>query len=121
MRSQFFGKRMFTVVLAGGLLAGGIVLSARADTDPDTLKVFKSKCAICHGADGKGQTTAGQKAAVKDWTDGKTLNGLTDAQIKERIKTGVKGDDGKQRMPANDKLTDDQVNALAAYVRTFQH
>ena len=29
---------------------------------------YASKCASCHGADGKGQTTMGKKQKVKDYT-----------------------------------------------------
>lgn len=88
--------------------------------DAATLKLFKANCATCHGLDGKGATTAGKKAGVKDWSDGKTLNAMSDADIEKQLREGAKGKDGKQIMPAFKKLTAEQVAALVKYVRTFQ-
>ena len=74
--------RMRNVIFAGMILGALTVRSARADDD--TAKLFKSQCASCHGQDGKGQTTPGRAAGVKDWTDGKTLSPLTDADLEKR-------------------------------------
>jgi len=87
---------------------------------PATVKLYKSQCSTCHGLDGKGKTTAGKKVGIKDWTDGKTLKALSDADIAKLLRLGNKGDDGKQRMPPFKKLTDDQIKALIAYVRFLQ-
>ena len=113
-------KRLWFI---GGLLAIGTALftprSSRAH-DEATLKLFKAQCATCHGMDGRGQTTAGKQAGVKDWTDGKTLKALTDDDIKKLVRAGKKGDDGKERMPAFPRLTDEQVQALVQHVRSLQ-
>jgi mono/diheme cytochrome c family protein len=95
----------------------GAVAVARAD-DAATAKLYKSQCSTCHGKDGKGQTTAGKAAGVKDWTDGKTLKAVTDDQFIDQVRKGKKGDDGKEKMPPFKKLTDDQVKALIAYIRS---
>ena len=92
---------------------------ARAD-DAATLKLFKAQCATCHGLDGKGQTTAGKKAGVKDWTDPKVLKKLSDTDVLQQIRAGKTGDDGKELMPSFTKLGDDKINALAAFIRAFQ-
>jgi len=95
-------------------------LGTAARADDDSAKTYKAHCSPCHGVDGKGQTKAGQAQHVKDWTDGKTLAATTDDQAKGFLQNGIKGDDGKQRMPPA-KLTDDQITAILAYVRsTFQ-
>jgi cytochrome c6 len=106
------------VLLVGGLLA---VLGTGLGASPDdaAAKLFKARCSICHGLDGKGDTTAGKAASVKDWTDGKTIAAMTDAQIEERIRTGIKAPDGKERMPPFSKFSDDQVNGLRAHVRSL--
>lgn len=89
-------------------------------TDEPTVKLYRAQCATCHGVDGKGKTTAGKELGVRDWSDGKTIPGLTDAQIEQIIRAGRKGDDGKVRMPAFPKLTAEQVKALVAHVRTLK-
>jgi len=93
----------------------GAAAAARADDDA-TAKLYKTQCANCHGKDGKGQTTAGKAAGVKDWTDG-TLKKVTDEEFIAQVRNGKKGDDGKEKMPPFKKLTDEQVKALIAYVR----
>jgi mono/diheme cytochrome c family protein len=105
---------LFAAVLALGVGARG------AGAAEDAAKTFRAKCANCHGEDGKGQTTMGKKLSIKDWTDAKAMKGLTDEKITSTIKDGVKGDDGKDKMkPFAGKLTDDQIGALVAYVKTF--
>jgi len=37
-----------------------------ADAGPDGAVIYKSKCAICHGADGKGKTPTGKALHVRD-------------------------------------------------------
>lgn len=112
-------------IVAGALLvvAALAVLgtASRAAPDEATAKLFKARCSTCHGLDGKGDTTPGKAAGVKDWTDGKTIAAMTDAQIEERIRTGTKAPDGKERMPPFPKLSDDQVKALRAHVRSLAH
>ncbi len=114
----------FATVMASTTLVLLLVPSAAvaegAGADEDTLKLYKSQCATCHGADGKGQTTPGKRAGAKDWTDGKTLEALNDAAIEKIVREGVKGDDGKQKMPAFKKLSDPQVDALVKVLRSFQ-
>ncbi len=96
-----------------------IALPARAD-DAATLKLFKTQCSTCHGLDGKGQTTAGKKVGVKDWTDPKILKPLSEADVVKAISTGKKGNDGKELMAPFAKLGEDKIKALAAYIRAFQ-
>ena len=113
----------WTIVLITAIVAGALALLKPRPSlgeDDATIKLFKVQCANCHGIDGKGQTTAGKQAGVKDWSDGKTLRALSDDKIRAIIRDGVKGDDGKDRMPPNKKLTDEQVNALLQHVRSFQ-
>jgi mono/diheme cytochrome c family protein len=116
-------KYKWIIFLGSALLVGALALlkpQPSLGSDDATTKLFKIQCANCHGMDGKGQTTAGKQAGVKDWSDGKTLKALSDDKIRAIIRDGVKGDDGKERMPASKKLTDEQVNALLQLVRTFQ-
>ena len=90
-----------------------------AATTLDAAALFNNdsapKCASCHRADGKG--VEAMKASMKDlpdFTDAAWQKKATDAEMIETIKNGHKP------MPAyKDKLTDDQIKALVAYVRKF--
>ena len=78
-------------------------------TDPGVL--FKSKCAMCHGPDGTGQTPMGEKLGIKSYKSS-DIQKQSDADIKSAITNG------KGKMPAYGKsLTPDQVGALVRYIR----
>jgi len=81
---------------------------------------YDSNCAKCHGADGKGQTKMGQKLGVKDYTDAKVQAELTDDAAVKAIKEGLKDKDGKTLMKPVEGLSDDDIKALVAYMRTFK-
>ena len=85
-----------------------------ATADVATVKVYADQCAVCHGADGKGQTPMGKKLKVSDWGDGKTLDRMTDTALASEIRVG------KLAMPGYPKLDDDQLKAMVEYVRSFQ-
>lgn len=79
---------------------------------------WKANCAACHGADGAGHTKAGRMAGVKDMTDAAYQKTFTDEQAMAQIKNGFKDAKGKQKMKAfGDKLNDEEIKALVAYVR----
>lgn len=109
LRIRLFAATVLITVL-------GVAPGARAADEP-TIKLFKAQCSSCHGLDGRGQTTAGKPLGVKDWTDGKILKATSDDKIKELMRTGAKGKDGKQTMTPFKKGTPEQVTALIAYVR----
>ena len=99
------------------LMAGGICWSAAAD---DAVETWNMNCAACHGKDGKGDTMMGHKLQIKDLTDAKVQAALTDEQATKIIKDGVT-EDGRTKMKGfGDKLSDDQVKALVAQIRTFK-
>jgi len=76
--------------------------------------VFKGRCAPCHGADGKGKSAIG----TPDFTSAKTQSGVTDAEIIDTITNGRKG----TIMPAwKGKLADEEIAAVAQYLRTLGH
>ena len=81
---------------------------------------FESSCAKCHGADGKGQTKMGQKLGAKDYTDPKVQDALKDDAAFKAIKEGLKADDGKTLMKPAEGMSDDDIKALVAYMRTFK-
>ncbi|HVG22304.1 MAG TPA: c-type cytochrome [Blastocatellia bacterium] len=78
----------------------------------DAAALFAAnKCTGCHGADGKGNPNIKD---VPNFTDAAWQKKTTDAEM---IKTIANGD---KPMPAyKDKLSEEQIKALVAYVRSF--
>ena len=92
-------------------LAVFTVPAVAQDSGADT---FKAKCMMCHGADGLGNTPVGKMAKIISFKDPAVIS-ATDADLIAIVTNG------KNKMPANkDKLTDDQISALVAYIRTLQ-
>jgi len=76
--------------------------------------VYKAKCAMCHGADGAGATPAGKSLKAPSFKDSSIVN-KSDADLITAVTKG------KGKMPANQgKMTDAQIKAVIAYVRTLQ-
>ena len=87
--------------------------AARADVGQ---RKFNAKCASCHGKDGKGQTEMGQKYKVSDLGSRDVQAKLTDEAMLKQITDGNEA----KKMPAfKDKLSEDEIKAVAAYVRTL--
>ena len=85
-------------------------LTALAD---DAAALYKSKCAMCHGATGTGDTPMGKKLAIKPFGSA-DVQKHTDDQLTQTITKG------KGKMPAfAGKLTDAQIKQLVAVVRGF--
>lgn len=89
-------------------LAVAVLLAAAGPGRAETAaELFKAKCVLCHGPDGKG-STAGKKLGVKDLTALKA----SEAELVKDITNG----EGK--MPAfKGKLTPAQIQDLARYVK----
>jgi cytochrome c553 len=104
-----------TLALAAALpLLAGAVLAA------DVAENWGKHCASCHGKDGRGQTKAGRMAGVKDQTDPQYQAGLKEDKMFASLKDGLK-EGGKEKMkPFKDKLSDDEIKALIAHVRTLR-
>ena len=88
--------------------------------DKKTERLWKAKCASCHGMDGKAQTDKGKEMKVRDMTTAEYQKKVTDEDIKKSMMEGVnRTKDGvKQEMDAyKDSLKPEQMDALTAYVR----
>jgi len=74
---------------------------------------FKSKCTLCHGADGAGQTTLGKQLQAANLRS-KDVQKKSDAELRKTIH------DGNGNMPPfGDQLSDEQISGLVQYVRTL--
>ena len=62
----------------------------------------------------------GKKLGVKDYRDAKVQAAFSDGEAERAIKEGVKAN-GKQTMkPFGEKLSDADVKALVAYIRSLK-
>ncbi len=93
------------MLLACGLIAA----SASPAVAQDAAATFKAKCAMCHGADGKGG-----KMGTRDFASPE-VKAETDAQLTDIISKG------KGKMPAyTGKLKDTEIKDLVTYIHTLQ-
>ena len=99
-------KRPTSVILAIVLASSGAAFGA------DAAALWSRHCASCHGKDGSGNTTMGKKLGVKDYSKDQ---GFSDAEATNVIKNGK----GKMKS-YKDKLSDAEVKALVAYVRSLK-
>jgi mono/diheme cytochrome c family protein len=87
---------------------------AFAGGGPDGGAIYKSKCAMCHGPDGAGQTTMGKNLKLRDLRSA-DVQKQTDAELVKIIS------DGKGKMPAyKGKLGAADIDAVVAYIRTLK-
>jgi mono/diheme cytochrome c family protein len=103
------------------LLATSLVIASTMSLyGADAKALWDANCAQCHGKTGNADTKMGKTLNAKDLTDAKVQSEFTDAKATQSIKEGVK-QNGKTTMKAfGDKLSDDDVKALVAYVRTLK-
>ena len=77
----------------------------------DGAATFKKNCALCHGADGTGNTPTGKALQAKD---------LKLADVQKQSDDALKGviTNGHGKMPAfGAKLTPETIQSLVAYIR----
>ena len=98
-------KRTTSVILAMMLAFSGAVFGADART------LWAQSCASCHGKDGSGNTAMGKKLGLQDYTKSQSFS---DAEAANVIKNG------KGKMKAYKQLSDADVKALVAYVRSLK-
>lgn len=112
--------RHLELVFAASALSLGLSAGVARAADPAVERMFKAKCAACHGVDGKGATKQGEKMKIGDMTTAAFKKEMTPDKIKATILDGLNRDkDGvKQEMkPWRGKITDEQVEQLVSYVR----
>ena len=110
----FIGLALFT----WGCASKGPVTVKEADypaAQVDAQGLFHENCAVCHGKNGRAHTFHGWLVGAQNLTDPEWQSETSNEQIIHAIKTGP----GK--MPAFEKkLSPTEIEALAAYVRTFK-
>ena len=107
-------KKILPLTIA--IIAGSALSAGAADAKINWDKL----CAKCHGKEGKGETTMGKKWGAKDYTDAKVQAEMQDDAAFKAIKEGRKAKDGKTLMKPAEALSDDDIKALVAHMRTFK-
>ena len=119
----WMAKKIFsgsiTVVVGLIVLAAAIRFfgnSAQANSPVgDAAGTYNSKCAKCHGRDGRSKTMRGRLTHSRDLSSGEWQNDVSDERIYNSISNG------KGKMPAFKKsLTDSQIDELVNYVRRLR-
>ena len=99
-----------------GAVVGAVSLAASAASvraDDDSGALYKTKCAACHGPDGKGETAIGKTNKIRD---------LASADVQKQSDDELTGiiASGKGKMPGYAKsLKPDQIKGLVAYIRSL--
>jgi len=100
-------KCIVILCLAAALVTPAFAQSSGAD-------IYKAKCLMCHGPDGMANNPAGKALKAVSFKDPAVIK-ASDAELFAAVKNG------KGKMPAeNGKLTDAQIKAAIAYVRTLE-
>ena len=107
-------KKIIAITITAAVVATGTLLAA------DAKVIYDKECTKCHGADGKGDTKMGKKLGAKDYTDAKVQAAVTDAAACKAIKEGLKDKEGKTLMKPTEGVTDAEIKAVVAYMRTFK-
>ena len=106
------------IIVSAFCVAFSTHASKRASVEQTNLEagaLFGKDCATCHGKDGKAKTFKAKLNHARNLTDGKWQAEVTDERLSNSIRNG------KGKMPAfGKKLSDSQINALVAFVRTLK-
>jgi len=104
-------------IIAGLAVILGTALTASA---AEVEANWNKHCTSCHGKDGSGDTRMGKKAGAKDYRDPAVQATIKPDVALKNIKEGMK-EGGKELMkPFADKLSDDEIKELIAYIKKFE-
>jgi mono/diheme cytochrome c family protein len=109
--------KAFIAITVFGIL---MIVSAGDGLAADGAANWSHNCASCHGKDGKGDTGMGKKLGVKDYHDAKVQAAFSDPEMERAIKEGVKTNGKETMKPFGNKLSNADIKALVAYIRSFK-
>jgi cytochrome c oxidase cbb3-type subunit III len=103
-------KKLAGVAIVAALFSVTLLISPNANGDvAAAAAVFKTKCAGCHGPDGKGKPELQTPDLSSDEVQKKSDSDLAAIITK-----------GKGKMPAYKNMTPDQVNDMVAFIRSLK-
>jgi mono/diheme cytochrome c family protein len=110
---MFASATLFVLFVGLTFFAVSIVRAEPVPNSAASTATFRTKCAMCHGPDGAG-SEVGKSMNVPDLRS-PAVQKLPDAQLAQIIS------DGKGGMPSfKGSLSEDQIHALVAHVRTLR-
>ena len=101
------------------ILIAMLTLAASTSFAATAAENYKSHCAKCHGADGKGQTTIGKKLKLADYTTAEAQAAFTDEEAVNVITNGIIENGKPKKNPFKEKLTAEEILDLVKHVRAF--
>ncbi|MCG8423791.1 MAG: cytochrome c [Proteobacteria bacterium] len=82
----------------------------------DGPAIYAEVCARCHGSAGVPPRDLAARLGVRDLSDAEFQTGLSDAELRSRIRNGSPA----KAMPAfQGALTEEQIAAVARFIRTL--
>jgi len=105
-------KRICSTAVTIGIAVAAVAMLCSAAYADDARTIYKTKCAMCHGPDGKGDTPAGKAMKVQDLAS-EDVQKMSDSDLGAVISSG------KGKMPSYKTLTPDQVKDLVGFVRSL--
>lgn len=84
-----------------------------SQTVRDAASLFKSKCATCHGKDGRAKTFKAKFNGARNLTDASWQESVTD----ERIFNSISNGRGKKMPAFGEKFSQAEIEALVRFVR----
>ena len=117
MKISWFGSLSLLAIMSFALMPAPLL-----GQSPETVSLFRHKCAICHGNDGAAHTMKARKieqqdhVKVKDLRSAEVQSKLTDAQMAKFIADGKQpGMDGFGK-----EFTKAQIQDLVKYIRSLK-
>jgi cytochrome c553 len=102
------------------LTLAALTLTAAAALAADVPALWDKHCVACHAKDGSGNTKMGKKVEAKDYRDPKVQEAMKEIDAIKSVKNGLKQKGVERMKPFADKLTDEEIKALIAHMRTFK-
>jgi len=101
----------FAVLILAVLIGAPVSNQAAGSQGSPGKAIFSTKCAICHGQDGSGNTPTGKNLKIKDLRSPEVQH-MSDADLNNVISKG------KGKMPAYEKsLGADKIPQVVSYIR----
>jgi mono/diheme cytochrome c family protein len=103
-------KAWFLILL---FAAGASLVAQESTKSSGGQAIFKSKCVLCHGVDGSGNTPLGKQLQAANLRS-KEVQKLSNEKLHQIVH------DGQANMPAfADQLSEEEINQVVKYVRVL--
>jgi len=119
---QYLGRGIIASGLLGLIMLAATVQKALGAGNAEAGgRLYQTRCAPCHGPDGKAATPTAQALNPKprDHTDGAYMNQLAQEHLAKVIKHGGPALGKSPIMPPSSDLGEQQIDDIIAFVRTL--